>query len=97
MLAQLDTKTVYTFMDSMVTIENYVGKAKELGYHALGIMDKTVFMQPIVLWNPVTKWGFNQLLVVNWTGNYRRGAGHHYSIDCSDNQRLSQSIENFDC
>ncbi|MGC4386550.1 PHP domain-containing protein, partial [Streptococcus suis] len=40
MLAQLDTKTVYTFMDSMVTIENYVGKVKELGYHALGIMDK---------------------------------------------------------
>ncbi|WP_155997621.1 DNA polymerase III subunit alpha [Streptococcus ruminantium] len=40
MLAQLDTKTVYTFMDSMVTIEEYVSRAKELGYQALGIMDK---------------------------------------------------------
>ncbi len=30
MLAQLDTKTVYTFMDSMVTIEEYVKRAKNL-------------------------------------------------------------------
>ncbi|MEG3334989.1 DNA polymerase III subunit alpha [Streptococcus suis] len=40
MLAQLDTKTVYTFMDSMVTIEEYVRRAKSLGYQALGMMDK---------------------------------------------------------
>ncbi|MBY5020471.1 DNA polymerase III subunit alpha [Streptococcus suis] len=40
MLAQLDTKTVYTFMDSMVTIDDYVARAKELGYQTLGIMDK---------------------------------------------------------
>lgn len=40
MLAQLDTKTVYTFMDSMVTIEEYVKRAKSLGYQALGMMDK---------------------------------------------------------
>lgn len=39
MLAQLDTKTVYTFLDSMVTIEKYVARAKELGYQTLGIMD----------------------------------------------------------
>ncbi|MCP1638736.1 DNA polymerase III subunit alpha [Streptococcus gallinaceus] len=39
MLAQLDTKTVYTFMDSMVTIEKYVTRAKELGYSHLGMMD----------------------------------------------------------
>ncbi|MBY5034989.1 DNA polymerase III subunit alpha [Streptococcus gallolyticus] len=39
MLAQLDTKTVYTFMDSMVTIEKYVARAKEMGYRYLGIMD----------------------------------------------------------
>lgn len=40
MLAQLDTKTVYTFLDSMVTIEKYVEKAKALGYSHLGIMDR---------------------------------------------------------
>ncbi|HFI0640897.1 TPA: DNA polymerase III subunit alpha [Streptococcus suis] len=40
MLAQLDTKTVYTFMDSMVTIGDYVKRAKSLGYQTLGIMDK---------------------------------------------------------
>ncbi len=39
MLVQLDTKTVYTFMDSMVTIDQYVSRGKELGYQALGIMD----------------------------------------------------------
>ncbi|HFI0250113.1 TPA: DNA polymerase III subunit alpha [Streptococcus suis] len=39
MLAQLDTKTVYTFMDSMVTIEEYVKRAKNLGYKTIGIMD----------------------------------------------------------
>ncbi|MGT2715362.1 DNA polymerase III subunit alpha [Streptococcus respiraculi] len=40
MLVQLDTKTVYTFMDSMMTIDRYVAHAKELGYTHLGIMDR---------------------------------------------------------
>ncbi|MBF0786461.1 MULTISPECIES: DNA polymerase III subunit alpha [unclassified Streptococcus] len=40
MLAQLDTKTVYTFMDSMMTIDRYVAGAKEMGYTHLGIMDR---------------------------------------------------------
>lgn len=40
MLAQVDTKTVYSFMDSLVTIEQYVARAKELGYTHLGIMDR---------------------------------------------------------
>lgn len=40
MLAQLDTKTVYTFMESMVTIDAYVAKAKALGYSHIGMMDK---------------------------------------------------------
>lgn len=39
MIAQLDTKTVYTFMDSMVTIDQYVQRAKALGYQTIGIMD----------------------------------------------------------
>ncbi|MGT2674557.1 DNA polymerase III subunit alpha [Streptococcus rupicaprae] len=39
MVVQLDTKTVYTFMDSVVGIEAYVDRAKAMGYQALGIMD----------------------------------------------------------
>ena len=39
MLAQLYTKTVYTFMDSTLTIDKYVARGKELGYAYLGIMD----------------------------------------------------------
>ena len=38
-IAQLDTKTVYTFMESLVTIKDYVQVAKSMGYDALGIMD----------------------------------------------------------
>ncbi|MGT2753931.1 DNA polymerase III subunit alpha [Streptococcus ovis] len=40
MLAQIDTKTVYTFMDSTITIDKYVARAKDLGYTHLGIMDR---------------------------------------------------------
>ncbi|MGT2865585.1 DNA polymerase III subunit alpha [Streptococcus fryi] len=40
MFAQLDTKTVYSFMDSVIDIENYIQKACELGYKTLGIMDR---------------------------------------------------------
>ena len=39
MIAQLDTKSVYTFMESLVTIKDYVQVAKSMGYGALGIMD----------------------------------------------------------
>ena len=39
MIAQLDTKSVYTFMESLVTIKEYVQVAKSMGYDALGIMD----------------------------------------------------------
>lgn len=36
---QLDTKTVYSFMDSLIPIKKYVQKAKDLGYSHLGMMD----------------------------------------------------------
>ena len=39
MIAQLDTKTVYSFMESMVSIKKYVQQGKAYGYTALGIMD----------------------------------------------------------
>lgn len=40
MFAQLDTKSVYSFMDSVVDLPSYVKCAKELGYQALGLMDR---------------------------------------------------------
>lgn len=40
MFAPLDTKTVYSFMDSLVDIDHYIARAKELGYSHIGIMDK---------------------------------------------------------
>lgn len=40
MFAQLDTKSVYSFMDSVVDLPSYVKRAKELGYQALGLMDR---------------------------------------------------------
>lgn len=40
MFAQLDTKTVYSFMDSLIDLPTYIETAKQLGYTSLGIMDK---------------------------------------------------------
>lgn len=40
MFAQLDTKTVYTFMDSLIDLPTYVNRAKALGYETIGIMDR---------------------------------------------------------
>lgn len=40
MFAQLDTKSVYSFMDSVVDLPSYVQRAKELGYQAIGLMDR---------------------------------------------------------
>ncbi|MGT2771237.1 DNA polymerase III subunit alpha [Streptococcus marimammalium] len=40
MFVQLDTKTVYSFMDSLIDLDLYIQSAKNLGYSHLGIMDK---------------------------------------------------------
>ncbi|EHJ51735.1 DNA polymerase III subunit alpha [Streptococcus macacae] len=40
MFAQLATKTVYSFMDSLIDIPSYIERAKKLGYRQIGIMDK---------------------------------------------------------
>ncbi|MEY8463546.1 DNA polymerase III subunit alpha [Streptococcus merionis] len=39
MFVPLDTKTVYSFMDSVIGIETYVAKGKAMGYQVLGMMD----------------------------------------------------------
>lgn len=40
MFAQLDTKTVYSFMDSLIDLSHYFEQAKQLGYQTIGIMDR---------------------------------------------------------
>ncbi len=40
MFAQVNTKTVYSFLESTVDLETYVKRAKSLGYEQIGIMDK---------------------------------------------------------
>lgn len=43
MFAQLDTKTVYSFLDSLVELRSYVESAKQLGYRSVGIMDANLY------------------------------------------------------
>ncbi|MGT2887261.1 DNA polymerase III subunit alpha [Streptococcus didelphis] len=40
MFAQLNTKSVYSFMDSLIDLDHYFQEAKRLGYDTIGIMDK---------------------------------------------------------
>lgn len=40
MFVQLDTKTVYSFMDSLIDLKGYLTRAKALGYQQVGIMDR---------------------------------------------------------
>ena len=49
MFAQLDTKSVYSFMDSVVDLNTYVKRAKELGYQSIGLMDRDNLYAPIIL------------------------------------------------
>ena len=39
LIAQLDTKTVFSFMESVISIEKYVRTAKDYGYTHLALMD----------------------------------------------------------
>ncbi|KXT76739.1 DNA polymerase III subunit alpha [Streptococcus sp. DD12] len=40
MFAQVNTKSVYSFLESTIDLETYVERAKSLGYQQIGIMDK---------------------------------------------------------
>ena len=59
MIAQLDTKTVYSFMESMVSIKRYVSQGKEYGYSSLGIMDEDNLYGPITLSKNARNRGFS--------------------------------------
>lgn len=40
MFVPLETKTVYSFMESLIDIDAYISRGRELGYSRLGIMDR---------------------------------------------------------
>lgn len=40
MFVPLETKTVYSFMESLIDIDTYISRGRELGYRHLGIMDR---------------------------------------------------------
>ena len=39
MFAQLNTKTEYSFLDSVVRVDDYLNVAEKMGYKQLGICD----------------------------------------------------------
>ena len=39
MFAQLNTKTEYSFLDSVVRVDDYLNMAEKMGYKQLGICD----------------------------------------------------------
>ena len=70
MIAQLDTKTVYTFMDSLISIKKYVKTAKSLGYQALGMMDIDNLYGAYHFMEIATEQGIQPLLGVEMTLEY---------------------------
>lgn len=70
MVAQLDTKTVYTFMDSLISIKKYVETAKNLGYQTLGIMDIDNLYGAYHFMETATEQGIQPLLGIEMTLDY---------------------------
>ncbi|VTY31420.1 DNA polymerase III subunit alpha [Streptococcus anginosus] len=70
MVAQLDTKTVYTFMDSLISIKKYVETAKNLGYQTLGIMDIDNLYGAYHFMETATEQGIKPLLGIEMTLDY---------------------------
>ena len=62
MIAQLDTKTVYSFMESVISIDKYVRVAKEYGYSHLAMMDIDNLYGAFDFLEVTKKHGLNPLL-----------------------------------
>ncbi|MGT2925875.1 DNA polymerase III subunit alpha [Streptococcus cuniculipharyngis] len=72
MFVQLDTKTVYSFMDSLIDVKDYVAMAKQLGYQQLGIMDRGNLYAAYHFIQAAKKEGLRPILGIelslNWSG-----------------------------
>ena len=71
MIAQLDTKTVYSFMESMVSIKRYVSLGKEYGYSSLGIMDEDNLYGAYYFIKECQKQGIQPLLGLEMTVHHK--------------------------
>ena len=67
MIAQLDTKTVYSFMESVVSIEKYVCRAKDYGYTHLAMMDVDNLYGAFDFLEITKKYGIHPLLGLEMT------------------------------
>jgi len=70
-IAQLDTKTVYSFMESMVSIKRYVSLGKEYGYSSLGIMDEDNLYGAYYFIKECQKQGMQPLLGLEMTVHHK--------------------------
>ena len=67
MIAQLDTKTVYSFMESVISIDKYVRGAKEFGYTHLAMMDIDNLYGAFDFLEVTKKYGIRPLLGLEMT------------------------------
>ena len=67
MIAQLDTKTVYSFMESVISIDKYVRAAKDYGYTHLAMMDIDNLYGAFDFLEVTKKYGIHPLLGLEMT------------------------------
>ena len=67
LIAQLDTKTVYSFMESVISIDKYVRAAKEYGYTYLAMMDIDNLYGAFDFLEVTKKYGIHPLLGLEMT------------------------------
>ena len=67
MIAQLDTKTVYSFMESVISIDKYVRAAKDYGYTHLAMMDIDNLYGAFDFLEITKKYGIHPLLGLEMT------------------------------
>ena len=67
MIAQLDTKTVYSFMESVISIDKYVRTAKDYGYTHLAMMDMDNLYGAFDFLEVAKTYGISPLLGVEMT------------------------------
>lgn len=58
----LNVRTAYSLLNSTVNIQDYVKKAKELGYHAIGIADQNVLHGALEFYQACQKNGMKALM-----------------------------------
>lgn len=77
MFVPLETKTVYSFMESLIDIDTYISRGRELGYRHLGIMDRDNLYAAYHFIQKASKAGIKPIVGLSTTFNYQNGL-----LDC---------------